>query len=341
MNIKHFFLIIHRWFGLIAGMHFVLLGISGSYLVYGDFFEKNLFKERYEIQKERPELSFEEVILKTQALLQLEDPPTAISFPKNKKESIAVTYNIPNASKPYNPILNFYDPIQNKILDSVSYRETLKGFMFFFHHDLFMGKTGRVIMGVSGILCMLLLITGLYLWIPKRKKFKEALYKIRFKNLLTFTLDTHKILGFYTFLLMVLVTFTGLYITVPQWFGQGRAPSPAQEKTTQRELSRLEIFKMADQTFLEKEGISMMFHPRAKKFFVNADNNYIFDEKTLSFNPRETGSPNLRRTMGALHEGDFWQEVGPFLIFVSGILPLFFYLSGIYLWIKKSKFRVL
>src|SRR5690606_8638444 len=121
MNIKHLFLITHRWFGLIAGLHFVLLGISGSYLVYGDFFERVFFPERYEITQARPDLSFEEVILKTQILLSLEDPPTAITFPQDKKESIAVTYNIPTSFRPYNPIIHFYDPVQNKILESISY----------------------------------------------------------------------------------------------------------------------------------------------------------------------------------------------------------------------------
>lgn len=273
-------------------------------------------------------------------------------------ESIQVTYKKPiEGERPVSEIL-YYDPVEKISLGQVSFLGTLKGFLFMFHHEMFLGGTGHTIMGVSGVLIMIILLTGIYLWWPKKGRWKQAFTQWRTKKFLTFTLDGHKLLGIYTSVLMIMVSFTGLYTSVPSWFQFGqeekrRGPPPG-KRGGYPSFDLLKAYALAEEEFNFNEGGTLFFHPKAKKLFIiqkGQRSTYlpeknIFQKPNLSEGPEQGDRPkkeegfNARRLFKDLHVGHYWGQIGIFLAFVAGVLAMLFYISGIYLWIKKSKMRL-
>ena len=147
-----------------------------------------------------------------------------------------------------------------------------------------------------------------------------------------------------------MVTFSGLYITVPGWFdfsSDNQGEMPRERRGPPAEVNVDEVlgkgYVLAQEEFNQREGISYFFHPRAKKLFVNTQQGrFTFDPDTNVFKAPQKNDPranSFRGLMHRLHVGHFWSWFGEFLVFISGVLAVLFYISGIYLWVKKSKMR--
>ncbi|WP_121665874.1 PepSY-associated TM helix domain-containing protein [Mesonia aquimarina] len=82
---------------------------------------------------------------------------------------------------------------------------------------------GRPIVGVATLIFLILLITGLVMWWPKnwkksnRKKSFSIKWKAKFKRV---NYDLHNVLGFYSLLLALVITITGLVWSF-EWFDDG------------------------------------------------------------------------------------------------------------------------
>lgn len=82
------------------------------------------------------------------------------------------------------------------------------------HRFLLAGDTGKLINGISILIFVYMLLSGLGLWFPKkRRKWKQKLvirWRARFYRL---NYDLHSVLGFYSHLILLLIALTGLYVS--------------------------------------------------------------------------------------------------------------------------------
>ncbi|MGZ8918867.1 MAG: PepSY domain-containing protein, partial [Methylobacter sp.] len=65
------------------------------------------------------------------------------------------------------------------------------------HSTFFLGKTGSYLAGVSGLLLMISLGIGVYLWWPRGGKFRQALTLKRHASPERLNYDIHKLFGIY------------------------------------------------------------------------------------------------------------------------------------------------
>ncbi len=152
---------------------------------------------------------------------------------------------------------------------------------------------------------------------------------------------------------MVLVTFTGLYISVPSWFEYSSSKDVNTMSSQKRppKMSDQEIkfaFNQISNIINIDDGISIHYHPKVKNIFLKTnDSNLIYSKELEQFIPRKMNTNlskdkiSVRSIMKDLHTGHYFGPLGKFFSFVSGILTIFFFITGIYLWGKKSKFRIL
>jgi len=87
---------------------------------------------------------------------------------------------------------------------------------------LFKTAIGQPIVGVATLFFVVLILTGLYLWWPKNKKARRVRFWFRWKNDIGTkrkNYDLHNILGFYSFVLALLLGLTGL-IWAFSWFDE-------------------------------------------------------------------------------------------------------------------------
>lgn len=340
----------HRWFGLTAGLYFVLLGLSGSYLVYADdidfWFKQNLTRA----QTPGHYVDILSVIDSGQAGLKGEYPVSRINIPGNSAANVQVIFNTSPGGKGRQLVTTFVDPsADNTYKGQENFRQTLTGFLFIFHHDLFMGPLGRTIVASAGILMGLVLFTGLYWWWPKNRSFFSALKLKKIKNLLHLNIELHKLSGIYSLVLMILITWTGIYITKPSWFHTQTSGRPEESRpTTGTPLSNTDLFKDLNATLAEhgiaQRPLGVRANAKEGTLLIQTEHqgnkqSWIYNAKTKDFKektPKDFWSQGeLRELHHQIHAGDFWGEIGRFLVFLSGVLPLFFYVSGFYIWLKK------
>ena len=343
----------HRWFGLIAGFYFVLLGLTGSYLVYDDAIDRFFKPERHHVTPSANSVSLAELVRVAQTQLQTDKTPFMIRVSGERAQTARVVIDAAKPGEDRKMTATFIDPGSLQVRGTEVSSQTFTGFMFAFHHDLFWGGTGRTIMGGAGILMCLILVTGLLLWWPRNRSIFSALKTRKWRNALQMNLELHKVTGIWTLILMIVVTATGTYISKPNWFmpqpsqteqpKEGKPRSGSNQKPPEFDWIAIQNSMEADYgkdlrpLFVRVRGPNamVMAWPGGKEIrrMYAADGTLKPEEKRDSF------AGDVRAINHDLHVGHFWGWFGEFLIFISGLLPLFFYVTGVIVWWKKSQLK--
>lgn len=352
--VHKFMLWAHRWLGIVIGIHFVLLGLTGSYLVYTEEIDA-LMKPDLKVASAAPVVpDLERIVQSARQGLGVDSNPTRMTIAsEDSRYNHRIMFNIPKGEQKRRFVTAYVDAATFEFKGSEVFKETLGGFFFVFHHDLFSGGTGRTIVAVTGVLSMILLLGGLYLWWPGQgKSWKRSLRYNKQRSFLGFNLELHKFLGFYSLILMCIVTFSGIYLARPDWFfprGPGEGGGPGGGGPATSSVLSFSVVQPVLSSLLEEDQIA--------QFRIDMKDNKLMGlardpEHGISgwewdlatgelLNTKLVKDRDFRKKFGDLqrawHVGDFWGELGRFLVFVSGILPLVFYFTGTYYWWKKKK----
>lgn len=112
----------------------------------------------------------------------------------------------------------FVDPHEAKVLGVLDSKEDRVASFFetvlLIHRQLFIGTTGRVIVELTTSWTILLLVTGLYLWWPRRKEKVRGVWWPRWRaKPYTVLRDLHAVSGAYTLAIALVIVGTGLWYT--------------------------------------------------------------------------------------------------------------------------------
>ncbi len=88
------------------------------------------------------------------------------------------------------------------------------------HTNLLAGPTGRAVNGVASMLVTLLCLTGAILWWPGIAKWRRSLMVDPRANWKRLNWELHSVVGFWTFALVFMWAFTGIYLVFPDPFQQ-------------------------------------------------------------------------------------------------------------------------
>lgn len=86
------------------------------------------------------------------------------------------------------------------------------------HDNLLGGRTGRLVNGVAATALCLLVLTGLVVWWPGSKRWKQGLYLQPGVAGRTQLWQLHSMMGFWLFLMLLLWGLTGIYFAFPEPF---------------------------------------------------------------------------------------------------------------------------
>lgn len=204
-------LALHLWGGLILGVYWSALGVTGAVLVF------------------RPEID----AALTASLRRVAPPPRAVRLPLDRQAAAALAANpglslirVQPASHSGEATLFvvgsgggcslrdvFVDPYSAKITG-----ERLSGGAFFnfvhsLHGELLMGKRGQTANGVCGLAAAILPLSGLWLWWPQTRNFRKTAWtKMTLRRGASFRralLDVHNAAGFYSALFLIVIALTG------------------------------------------------------------------------------------------------------------------------------------
>lgn len=221
--LKSIIIFLHKWLGILSGIVVVIISVTGCIYVFQEELKLYFYSERYIIQ--HPTASVRHMPVSTLfEIAQKELGSTAkISrldlYPaKDRTWIFRATKNDNEAFGHWNYQTYYKRVFVNPYSGEVQAVENTK-YEFFnlvlqAHLNLLLGKKiGHPVVGISTIIFVLLLISGIILWWPKKWKKKtlnkafKLSFAVKWKRLVY---DLHQVLGFYSFLFALVIAVTGL-----------------------------------------------------------------------------------------------------------------------------------
>lgn len=208
---------LHLCLGVIGGIVIFIMCVTGAALS----FEKNITEY---FERDQRYVAVGETRLPTDAILQ----KVIDAKPKVKPASISVT-NDPAAAATVSLGRDgqvFVDPYTGNITGEGS--SAARGFFRFMtdlHRYIAMSGDGRAvgkaITGACNLMFLCLAITGIYIWLPRRLSLKHVRPNLWFRSTKSGKardFNWHNTIGFWTSLVLVILTITGTVISY-QWAG--------------------------------------------------------------------------------------------------------------------------
>jgi uncharacterized iron-regulated membrane protein len=199
----------HTWLGLTAGLLVSVLSISGAVIVFRPQIEDALGPK----------------IASAQRCTGVADPDRAaqsvsayapgahlerIVFPVDAEGywrlQIADSHRVVSRVA--------YDPCSGKVLGQVNVRWL--DWLVDLHHNLLAGKTGRLVVGAFGIAVLLMSLSGVFVWLMSKPKWRRALSIQTTGPARRLVFDLHRSVGLIAILLILVQSFTGIWLAYPK-----------------------------------------------------------------------------------------------------------------------------
>ena len=357
--VRHALFTVHMWVGLILGILLAVLGLSGSLLVYDETISDWISPPPRAATAGQPlPLSMITGIARDAAAGQgVEVGGMQILVPQNKTDAVVVRFN-GISPMGYQPARNapaglqmYIDPVSGEVLGSRAFAQAgLVTFMHRLHGNFLMSREfGRPIVGWLGVAMCLLGLSGLVLWWPKRGQWKYAFKVRRTASGLRFHRELHAATGIWIFLIFMAVSFSGVVISWPRTLGlnaPGAQQVPEVEPQQGKTLGATEavIAAAAAVPDIKLRSITLPGRPD-RPVTVNYLSNGAINAQLL-LDPysgkvllKRDNSERFLAWMRPVHDGSLG-AVWKFLVFLSGLVPTLFVVTGLVMWWKKRQRRV-
>lgn len=207
---------LHLWLGLGSGLILFLVCLSGTILTFEDEIKEFFAEEVVLDGNGTSKMSISQL----RKQLEKEGNVTNVTIPADENEPYHFSVKTdPEQRRGTRFLVNPYTGAYWQ-----QPKSSLDGFfmtMFRMHRWLLLdSKIGRPIVGVATLIFLFLALSGLYLWFPKKLKWKniKSGFKIKYTaNWKRINHDLHNTLGFYACIFLVIMTLTGLCWSF-QWY---------------------------------------------------------------------------------------------------------------------------
>ncbi|WP_271571457.1 PepSY-associated TM helix domain-containing protein [Bradyrhizobium sp. CCBAU 11386] len=212
---RHALLWAHRWFGLIGGIVVVLIGLTGSFIVFYREIDVALNPALYAPAGPEQRVTLSEVM---RAAAAADPAPIAtILAPERTWPVWIVIHTHETAAGSYpNRWTTMVDPSNGKVLGRRDYVNAFALKVYRLHYTLLLYEFwGRELVGVAGFVLLGLAISGLFLWWPRPSLFWRSVSVRKNVSLLRFVLDVHSAAGFWALFVLLGISITGVGIVFP------------------------------------------------------------------------------------------------------------------------------
>lgn len=207
----------HLWLGLISGLVFLLVCLSGALIVFTEEGLDVVNRAYLHVPRQAaPKAGIERVLANYRRLY-----PQEQLFLVNAYREENRTYDFFSAVKTgKDEFAGFKMVYANPYTGQIVRVD--KGTLEFFivliqlHTNLFMGKVGNYIIKVGTLVFFVQIVGGLVLWWPRNRNARRSAFGIRLRgNAQRRTYDLHRGLGFYACLGLLSLVGTGLFMAWP------------------------------------------------------------------------------------------------------------------------------
>ena len=207
---------LHLWLGLLSGIVVFIVSITGAIYTFKD--EIQLLVEPFQTVEVPADASMLPPSELSNAVQDAYNYPSVwgVEYRGEGKSAVVPYYSDPsNYQVGYvNPYTA--EPLHNRYLDGDFFRFIIEG-----HYQLWLPRwIGKPIVAYGTLLFVILLISGLILWWPKRwsKRYVQKGLKISWKSTWRrINYDLHNVIGFYCLLVALVLALTGMVYGM-NWF---------------------------------------------------------------------------------------------------------------------------
>jgi uncharacterized iron-regulated membrane protein len=398
---KVFFRTIHLYLSLAVGIIILCSCITGTILVFEKEINHTLHPQRYYVKPQDTRLPLAEI--KKLALKQVSKAKlVSVMVYNNPQRSVEIGAVLPEKkgkgdkekSGPPKEVgktgvkdkstskskegekattVLYVNPYTGQVIEQFSKKQSFLFTVEMLHRFLLAGKNsaGNTIVGLSTLLFLFILITGVILWWPKTKNIMRQRLKIKFdgsgKRL---THDLHIVTGFYTSIFLIIIVLTGLVMSFG-WANKAlfaitgselKAEEPkAPQSAYQAGLIPISI-ETALKTVADKINTSETYSIRTPRdsagtFNINilqkgamesATDSYNIDQyngkivATQLFADKSLGQ-RVRAFVKPVHTGSAYGIPTKILSFIICLLACIFPVTGVMMWLNrvgKKKTRI-
>ncbi len=367
---------IHLWVGVIFCLPFVMLGITGSILVFEHELNDLFVTPPVHATAAGPQKTLGEIVAAARAFAPQGAAATMVGLPDEAGEPASVRFQAAGRAQqgPGGGTQVLVDPVSLEVLATrqPSGDSWLRQ-IFFLHANLMVrgDRSGRETIGWLGVGMTILAITGLVLWWPMTGRLMQALVFTWKAKGARFHRDLHAAIGFWSLIVFLVVTISGVYLAFPQQLGAAvRAVLPARDLRAGfvgpnafrvTPLQGAQPMSVDDAASLALEtipGTSVRFvglpvrpeqpmrvglvrpghkhgAPMATVFVDPWERKVIEARDPRSYTIGET----IMAWQHALHAGEGLGWTWKILVFLSGFLPPLFAVTGVSMWLIKRRNR--
>jgi uncharacterized iron-regulated membrane protein len=344
---------LHRYFAFAGLAVFVVLGLTGSLLVFRTELEQVLHPEREldAVPHEGP---------RYQRLLEAarEAVPAAqawrINPPANPAKAVQVLAEGPDET------LLFLHPSTGSILSQGKVHEYPVDWMLELHIELLAGPAGQFVIFAAGIALLVLVVSGVVLWWPST--LKAALRYRLSRSGLIFAFDLHRLAGILAGPVLAAIAFTGILLVYPErsmqavkWLSGKSAASSSESTSPGRISPALDLDRVvaAANKALPQGRVTRVVVPAngapvivRKKTEVEHHPNGLHliavDPATatvLSAIPAHEAPLSIRmwEWIYPLHIGTLFGNTNKALVVIAGILPTLMAVTGTLVWWHRRR----
>ena len=207
--IRQFNFQVHLWTGVILALYVVLIGVTGSILVFG----REL--ERLENPSPWPALASQESVADIATVIGC----LALKYPHTHIVSVIA----PTPAEPvFTAILQgrtritvACHPVTGEVLGEVTGKASRLEWIYDLHENLLARRTGRVVNGAAAALLLLLALTGLVNWWRGLQNWRRGLTVNFGRKWKRINFDLHSAAGFWSLSFVVLWAGSGIYFAWP------------------------------------------------------------------------------------------------------------------------------
>ena len=360
-QLRRLWLNVHLWIGIGIAALLVPISLSGALLVWHDEIDTWINPHRYAVtgtEVAQPVSAYlakaAEAVAKDPANLRA----TIVRYPE-KGWPVRITMRGQSRDAGARPrvITVFLDPPTAAVLDVMEFRSSFFGFLHVFHENLTIPEySGRQIVGWVGTGLLIMSLTGLWLWWPRSGGFLRGL---RWTRSGRFTFNLHHLIGFWISIPLAVVSFTGIYLAFPQtarnamstvapmgpprggFGGQvaqhtalavDRAVDIARKSAPNAEPTAL--FLPVQQRGEANLNWRVEMRGRDDAFTVTVDDQ-SGQAKVIAPQSGDRAAAWIRWIHEGSHSGPLWAAV----VFLTGIFPTVFAVTGIMMWLRKRSDR--
>ena len=364
---------IHSWLGLFNGIWMLILGITGSLLVYTMELDKWVNKDILTVTPAEHRLPVDSLYKIVRSVRPDAIGANIIRFPKEKTDCISFRIYIEDGRLPMNRWSDTYnmdlDPYTGKILRQGSYHDIKSSFLLWsgsFHWSLNQGPVGTLIITLAGILLFVNILTGIIIY--RKYFFKAMIFRapVNWRNWRTGTSGLHRYIGVWSLVFNILIFYSGLQMT---WGSLDKSyyqrPSPTQPNLApyasidkmMRDVEKIypgfefhyfyipfiknqEVFEGAEQ------ASAMGYIPGTPSIIPLSNSSVNFNVNTGEVLSRVNANEELKKKnlwdkfnyiAFSFHAGTFAGEFSRILYVIVGLVPALLAISGFLLWIRRKR----